>query len=181
VRLPDRLIDYLHSLLTEKIQLYSCFISYSSNDEDSAHRLHATYLVLTKSDIRTAADADRSGIRIALVRNNPTDLHLTNTIRNAELVRAENEQASVDLVRSGRADVMALARCNVPGRLRLLPGHRSLDENFAGQPVALSLQKGRRAALACLEEFVRQGLLTGFVWEAISRSGHVGIALPKAP
>jgi polar amino acid transport system substrate-binding protein len=140
----------------------------------------ATYLVPTGSDIRTAADADRSGIRIALVRNNPTDLHLTNTIRNAELVRAESEQASIELVRSGRADVMALARWNVPGRLRLLPGYRSLDENFAAQPVALSLQKGRPAALACLEEFVRQGLLTGFVREAISRSGHVGITLPGA-
>jgi polar amino acid transport system substrate-binding protein len=170
----------LHSLLNEKIQLYSCIISYSSKDEDSAHRLHATYLVLTKSDIRTA-DTDRSGIRIALVRNNPTDLHLTNTIRNAELVRTENEQASVDLVRLGRADVMALARWNVPGRLRLLPGYQSLDENFAAQPLALSLQKGRRAAQACLEEFVRQGLLTGFVREAISRSGHVGIALPRVP
>ena len=41
VGLPDRLIDYLPSLLNEAIQHYSCFISYSSKDEAFAERLHA--------------------------------------------------------------------------------------------------------------------------------------------
>jgi polar amino acid transport system substrate-binding protein len=141
----------------------------------------ATYLVPIGSDIRVAADADRPGTLIAVVKNNPTDLYLTNTVRHAELVRADNEQASVDLVRSGNTDVMALARWNVPGRLRLLASHRSLEENFAAQPVALSLQKGRPAALACLEEFAREGLRTGFVRDAIARSGHVGITVPVGP
>ena len=39
--LPDRLIDYLPSLLDEAIQYYSCFISYSSKDDAFAKRLHA--------------------------------------------------------------------------------------------------------------------------------------------
>jgi uncharacterized protein YjbI with pentapeptide repeats len=39
--LPDRLIDYLPSLLNEPIQYYSCFISYSSKDGAFAERLHA--------------------------------------------------------------------------------------------------------------------------------------------
>ena len=41
VGLPDNLIDYLPSLLNQPIQFYSCFISYSSKDEDFAERLHA--------------------------------------------------------------------------------------------------------------------------------------------
>jgi hypothetical protein len=41
VGLPDNLIDYLPSLLNQPIQFYSCFISYSSRDEDFAQRLHA--------------------------------------------------------------------------------------------------------------------------------------------
>jgi TIR domain/Pentapeptide repeats (8 copies) len=41
VGLPDRLIDYLPSLLSEAIQHYSCFISYSSKDQDFAERIHA--------------------------------------------------------------------------------------------------------------------------------------------
>jgi len=39
--LPEALIEYLPSLLGETIQFYSCFISYSSADEDFCRRLHA--------------------------------------------------------------------------------------------------------------------------------------------
>jgi hypothetical protein len=41
VGLPDNLIEYLPSLLSQPIQMYSCFISYSSKDEPFAQRLHA--------------------------------------------------------------------------------------------------------------------------------------------
>ncbi len=39
--LPDALIDYLPSLLGDALQFYSCFVSYSSKDQDFAERLHA--------------------------------------------------------------------------------------------------------------------------------------------
>jgi hypothetical protein len=41
VGLPDNLIDYLPSLLNQSIQHYSCFISYSTVDEEFAKRLYA--------------------------------------------------------------------------------------------------------------------------------------------
>jgi hypothetical protein len=41
VGLPDNLIEYLSSLLSQPIQYYSCFISYSSKDDDFAKRIHA--------------------------------------------------------------------------------------------------------------------------------------------
>ncbi len=40
VGLPDNLIDYLPSLLGQAIQYYTCFISYSSKDQDFADRIH---------------------------------------------------------------------------------------------------------------------------------------------
>ena len=39
--LPDTFIDHLPSLLDQPIQFYSCFISYASEDEALAKRLHA--------------------------------------------------------------------------------------------------------------------------------------------
>jgi hypothetical protein len=39
--LPDTLITYLPSLLNQAIQFYSCFISYSTEDQEFAARLHA--------------------------------------------------------------------------------------------------------------------------------------------
>jgi hypothetical protein len=41
VGLPEKLIEYLPSILDEAIQHYSCFISYASKDDDFARRLHA--------------------------------------------------------------------------------------------------------------------------------------------
>src|SRR3954466_6239735 len=40
VGLPDKLVEYLPSLLNQAIQFYSCFISYSSKDQEFAERLH---------------------------------------------------------------------------------------------------------------------------------------------
>ena len=39
--LPDVFINYLPSLLNQPIQFYSCFISYSTKDQEFAERLHA--------------------------------------------------------------------------------------------------------------------------------------------
>ncbi len=39
--LPDKLVEYLPTLLNEAIQFYSCFISYSTKNETFAQRLHA--------------------------------------------------------------------------------------------------------------------------------------------
>jgi hypothetical protein len=39
--LPDTLIDYFPSLLNQPIQFYSCFISYASENQEFAERLHA--------------------------------------------------------------------------------------------------------------------------------------------
>jgi hypothetical protein len=39
--LSDDFIQYLPSLLNQAIEFYSCFISYTQQDDDFAHRLHA--------------------------------------------------------------------------------------------------------------------------------------------
>ena len=39
--LPDGLIDYMPSLVGDAIHFYSCFISYSSKDQEFADRIHA--------------------------------------------------------------------------------------------------------------------------------------------
>lgn len=140
----------------------------------------ATFLVPASSAIRSIADVDRSGTRIVVVRDNPTDTFLKDTIKNADLLRAENPQVALDLVKSGEAEVMALARWNVPGRLKALEGHRALDENFAAQPVALSMLKGKPEAMRCLDRFIERILENGRMAAAISNSGLVGIALPSA-
>jgi hypothetical protein len=55
VGLPDKLIDYLPSLLDRATQFYSVFISYSTKDEEFARRLHAD---LQNNGVRCWFDAE---------------------------------------------------------------------------------------------------------------------------
>jgi TIR domain len=55
VGLPDKLIDYLPSLLDQATQFYSVFISYSTKDEEFARRLHAD---LQNNGVRCWFDAE---------------------------------------------------------------------------------------------------------------------------
>jgi hypothetical protein len=62
--LPDNWIEYLPSLLNEPVKFYSCFISYSSKDEEFAKRLHA--------------DLQNSGVRCWFA---PEDMKIGDKIR----------------------------------------------------------------------------------------------------
>lgn len=59
--------------------------------------IEGSYLVRCDSPIRTIADADRPGVRIAVGRGAAYDLFLTRSLKNAELVRAETSAGAVDL------------------------------------------------------------------------------------
>jgi hypothetical protein len=63
--LPDVFIEFLPSLLNEPIKFYSCFISYSSKDEDFAKRLYA--------------DLQSKGVRVWFA---PRDLRVGDKIRS---------------------------------------------------------------------------------------------------
>ncbi len=39
--IPDSFIEYMHALINRPIEYYSCFISYSSKDQEFAERLYA--------------------------------------------------------------------------------------------------------------------------------------------
>jgi hypothetical protein len=66
VGLPDNLIEYPPSLFNQAIQHYSCFISYSSKDDEFAERIHA--------------DLQNSGVRCWFA---PHDLRIGDKILDA--------------------------------------------------------------------------------------------------
>ncbi len=59
-----------------------------------------TYLVPPRSPIRSAADADRPGTRVAVVRAHASTLTLTRLRRQAELVRVDTPDSAFDLLRN---------------------------------------------------------------------------------
>ena len=83
-----------------------------------------TFLVPAGAAARRIADADRPGIRVAVVRDHAMDFALRGKLEHAEPVYATTPDAAFDLLRAGQADVLAGIR---PGLLRYsagLPGSR---------------------------------------------------------
>ena len=67
----------------------------------------STYLVPAGSPLKTIADVDKPGIRIAVTARSAYDLWLERNIKHAELVRAPTLDASFERFRDEKMDVLA--------------------------------------------------------------------------
>jgi polar amino acid transport system substrate-binding protein len=139
-----------------------------------------TYLVPAGSALRSAADADRAGIRIAYVAHHAAALALTRVVTHAELVAAELPDAAFDLLRSGKVDAFALARPQLLGFAAELPGARILDGGYGVNRLGIAIRQGAPGRLAAISDFVEDAKASGAIAHAVEHSGLRGIA-PAPP
>lgn len=136
-----------------------------------------TYLVPENSAARAIADADRPGVRVALVRHHAMDTALRGKLTAAVPVYVDTPDAAYDLFREGLADVLAGIR---PGLLMYagkLPGTRVLDDAYGRNVIALAVKKGEAGRLAYVGEFAMQARANGTVTRAIASAALRGVDL----
>jgi polar amino acid transport system substrate-binding protein len=134
-----------------------------------------TCLVPVGSAIRRMADADRSGVRIAAVRNHSSTLALSRILKQAELVTAETPDATFAMLRSGHANAMASARSVLLEYSTKLPGSRVLEDRYGAQLLAMAVPKGQAGWLAYVSEFVEGAKASGLVQRVIEHAGRAGV------
>jgi polar amino acid transport system substrate-binding protein len=134
-----------------------------------------TYLVPPGSSIRKVADADQSGVRIAVPRGDASDLHLSKILNRAELVRADSLAAAVDLLRTGQADAYSAGRTVLLALAAQLPGSQVLEDGFAVIFYAALVPKGNGGRLAYISEFIEEAKASGLVKQTIERAGLRGV------
>jgi polar amino acid transport system substrate-binding protein len=134
-----------------------------------------TYLVPAGPSIRSVADADRPGVRIAVVRNHAMDLVLSPILKRAELVRAETPDGTFEMLRAGHADVQAGVRPALLEYSAQLPGSRVLEDRYGVNRVAMVVPKDQAGRLAYISDFVEEAKASGLVRGAIERAGLRGI------
>ena len=144
-----------------------------------------TYLVPAGSSIRSVADADRPGVRIAVVRNHTSTLALSRILKHAELVYAETPDPTFDLLRTGHADAWASARPVLLDYSTQLPGSLVLEDRYGANLVAMAVPKGQAGWLAYISEFIEDAKASGLVQRVIERAGLRGVQVappgnPKA-
>lgn len=136
-----------------------------------------TLLVPAGSSIRSVADADRPGVRIAAVRNHASTIELSRLLKQAELVYAETPDPTFDLVRTGQAGAMASARPTLLEYSTQLPGTRVLEDRYGANINRMVVPKGQAGRLAYVGEFVEEAKASGLVQKAIDRAGPRGITV----
>jgi polar amino acid transport system substrate-binding protein len=137
-----------------------------------------TMLVPTGSSIRSIADADKPGIRIAAVRSHSSTMTLTSAIKHAEVTLGENELAAFELLRSGRADAFASTRQYLLRASRNLAGSQVLADYYGANLNRVVVPKGHPGWLAYVTEFVEDAKASGLVQKAIDRDGTFAFQVP---
>ena len=142
----------------------------------------STYLVPAGSPIRSVAEVDREGVRIAVAEQSAYGLYLARTIRHAKLVTTQGLDSSFDVFVAQKLEALAGLKPRLLTDVQKLPGARILDGQFTAVQQAIGTPKSREASARFLRAFVEEVKASGLVAEAISRNGAQGVSVaPPAP
>jgi polar amino acid transport system substrate-binding protein len=142
----------------------------------------STYLVPAGSTLRSIADVDRAGVKIAVAAKAAYDLWLSRNIKHATLVRAEGIGASYDVFVSQRLDALSGLKPRLVSDAERLPGSRILEGQFTAVQQAIGTPRSRGAGARYLRGFVEDVKASGLVAKAIGENGVRGVSVaPAAP
>jgi polar amino acid transport system substrate-binding protein len=141
--------------------------------------IEATYAVHNDSALRSAGQVDASGIRISAPEKAGYELYLTQTLRNATLIRSKGFQESLDLFKERRADALAGLKPTLLESMGKLPDARLLEGKFMTVNHGLCTPRARRAAAEYLKAFAEEMNASGFVARSIARHGVQGLSAVK--
>src|SRR5207245_737384 len=103
------------------------------------------------------------------------ELFLSRGLKRAQLVRAPNGDAAIELFTTGKVEALAGLRQGLIGLAAKHPGSRILDGQFFGVQQAVGVPKGREAGVQYLRGFVEEAKASGLVARAIERTGARGV------
>ncbi len=139
--------------------------------------IEATYLVPAGSSLKTIADVDAPGIRIAVTGRAAYGLWLDRNIKRAALVRADTLDGAYEEFVRGHLEVLAGLRPRLLSDVEKLPGARILEGRFTAVQQAVGTARKNAAGAAFLRDFVEEAKASGFVAGLIARHKVRGLTL----
>ncbi|TAJ97670.1 MAG: ABC transporter substrate-binding protein [Reyranella sp.] len=150
----------------EKIQFTAAYVE-----------IEATYMVPEGSPIKSIADVDRKGVRIAVSARSAYDLWLVNNIRNATLVQVSGLDAAYEKFMSDKLEVLAGLRPGLLKDVEKAPGLKILDGKFTAVQQAVGTAKPNVEGAAFLADFVEKAKKSGLVQGFIDRHKVKGLSV----
>ena len=140
-----------------------------------------SFIVPDTSPIRTVADIDVPGRRIAGGKNDSITLYLARNLKQATLVETDNTPADAKRrLSAGEIDAFGANRQRLTNLLKEMPGYRLLPDNLFGVTQTIIVPKGRPEVLAAINGFIDEVRASGFLQNAITKSEVVGLEMAPA-
>lgn len=143
--------------------------------------IEGCYLVRDASPILKNAQVDQLGVQVAVGKGSAYDLFLSKELTKANIVRIPTSPAVVDSFLEGGYEVAAGVRQQLESDAQRHCGLRLLPDRFMVIEQAMATPKIRGTlAATLLREFVEDMKASGFVLEALRRSGVNGARVAPA-
>lgn len=138
-------------------------------------RAETGYLVPAGSPIKTMADIDKPGVRIAMIKTASSFATLQASLKNAKMIGVSSTAEVIDLLKTGGAEAFANAKPRMGTVLPSLPGAVILDGAIATTDYGVYGPKGNEARLAYLKAFVASIKASGFLKAASDKAAVPGL------
>lgn len=142
--------------------------------------IEGTYLVRKDAPYKNVAELDAPGRRILVTPKSAYDLYLTRTLQHAELVRLPPPDAASlpELFAREKLDAIGGVRQLIGKYADTNPDLRLLPDSFMEIRQAMGTKPTRAIGARYLRAFVEEMKATGFVADALRRSGQSATVAP---
>jgi polar amino acid transport system substrate-binding protein len=137
----------------------------------------STYMVRPGSPIRSIAEVDRPGVKVAGIANTATARTASATLKNTQVISFRTVDEVVAKMKAGEIDAIAIGRETLRGLAPQVPGARILDGHFHAAGTAVAVPKGKTAAHAWVSRFVEDSKRDGTVRAALDAAGFRDLAV----
>jgi polar amino acid transport system substrate-binding protein len=125
--------------------------------------IEASYLVPAGSPLKSLADVDAAGVRIAVTGRSAYGLWLDRNIKRAQLVRSETLDSAVEQFAREKLEALAGLKPRLLADQERFAGAQILDGKFMAVQQAIGTPKKNLAAPAFLHDFVEEAKASGLV------------------
>ena len=145
--------------------------------------METTYLVPSGSPIRTAADADRAGVKIGAVAGNSPTIYLQQHLKNAQVIAwpaAPPYEEMLKMFAAKQVDAYAGNRARLVEAADRYPGLRVVSDNFTLLEQNIVVRKGDAVKLKIVNDFLNQARASAFLKDSLARAKLAGVQAPPA-
>ncbi len=139
--------------------------------------IEATYLVPAGSRLKSIADVDKPGVRIAVTGRSAYGLWLDRNIKEAELVKSGTLDSAYEQFVADKLDALAGLRPRLLSDVEKLPGARILDGQFTAVQQAIGTARRNSASAEYLRQFVAEAKASGLVARLIEKHKVRGLSV----